>query len=77
MRREGLDSQLEESTRELSGIKVAGKVVEDSEEAAELQEEESTSCVKHSCIFWGSFPNEAKKALETCKRAIGTQCYQN
>ena len=46
MRKDGLDSQWEESTRELSGMEVAGKVIEDVEEAEGLQEEESTSCVK-------------------------------
>ncbi len=34
MRKDGLDSQWEESTRELSGMEAAGKVIEDAEEAA-------------------------------------------
>ena len=39
--------------------------------------ESTTSWVKLAHIFFGSFLDEAKKALETSKMAIWTKCYQN
>ncbi len=71
MRREGLDSQLEESTRELSGMEAVGKVIEDVEEAAGPQVRGAHLVSSSRTLFGGHFRMKQKRSLRHLRLLLG------